>query len=96
MVAGLLIVRYLGIIDSDAEVTFSIFVFVFDLIVNLLVPSLYIDSTPCLKEYVLKCIQSGFDVIVDTYGFIFAKIVNSVYQFFTSFQHTNQIYPTIE
>ena len=91
-----MIVRYLGIIDSDAEVTFLIFIFAFDLIVNLLFPSLYINSTPCMKEYVIKCIQNGFDVIVDTFAFIFVKIVNSVYQVFTSFQHTNQIYPTIE
>ena len=96
MILGLFILNNNGIIESDATLTFSMVLFTMEVLLNLLVPSLYISSTPNMKDYVKNCFLNGFYFITSQIAFTFVKIINSICQLMTLFQSSPRIYPTIE
>ena len=96
MIAGLVALKSYGIVKSDDELLFSIFVLIYGILLDIVVPILYINNIPNMKEYVSECIQNGLNFIVSNCAFIFAKTINSFYDLVPLFQHPPRIYPTIE
>ena len=87
--------RRLGFLDNNDTILFFLFI-LFENAINLLIPSIYVNSVPNMKDYIKNTTIDTLNSLKSSTAFLFVDICNFFNQLYSAFKPSPRIYPTIE